>query len=99
MAQAPSRKVASEATATEAAQSPGSARVAMHTWTLLSVSNIEGTPLVVAVCTVCGRIRRRSAGHDRHIDLRGRCPGEAQDPADDPRRRVAKGGAPQAGIK
>ncbi len=84
MAYAGSRKTESKPTATEATRGGESARVVMHTWTLLTASNTEGTPLVVAVCTVCGRIRRRSAGHDRHIDLRGRCPGEAQNPADDP---------------
>ena len=60
-------------------------RFTLHKWSLYTVSNTDGTPLVVAVCTACGRIRRRSAGHDRHIDLRGRCPSEYQDPEDDPR--------------
>lgn len=85
MGQTRARQGESKAGSTKAPAKKPAERFVLHKWNLLAVSNTDGTPLVVAVCTACGRIRRRSAGHDRHIDLRGRCPAEYQDPDDDPR--------------
>jgi len=40
----------------------------------------DDTSLLLAVCKVCGLMRRRSGANDQHIDLRGECPGEPQEP-------------------
>jgi hypothetical protein len=51
-----------------------------------SFGNLAQTPMrVVAICSRCGLIRTQlvpGPRHERHVDLRGTCPGEAQAPED-----------------
>jgi hypothetical protein len=58
-----------------------------HEWQFLSARGNSDTPLVVAVCSACGLIRRTAASDGRRVDLRGDCPGEPQAP-DAPKRAV-----------
>jgi hypothetical protein len=64
-----------------------------HDWTIEAVvlspsagsfGNLAQTPMrVVAICSGCGLIRTQlvpGPRHERHIDLRGICPGEPQAP-------------------
>jgi hypothetical protein len=66
-----------------------------HDWTIETVvlnasagsfGNLAQTPMrVVAICSGCGLIRTQlvpGPKHERHIDLRGTCPGEPQAPED-----------------
>jgi len=61
----------------------------MHEWTFM-VGPTVGVPgqRVVAVCGRCGLIRsgRVDVGKSKEsrVDLRGDCPGEPQEPAEDP---------------
>lgn len=51
-----------------------------HNWQLLTVGDTKDAR-VVAVCDVCGLIRSSAVPgpmEDRHVDLRGECPGEPQ---------------------
>ena len=51
-----------------------------HTWHLLTIG--EKDARVVAVCDVCGLIRSSAvpgAMEERHVDLRGECPGKPQE--------------------
>ena len=57
----------------------------MHSWIISAASRNDGVPWVVAVCTTCGVIRMQNAPgpqHERHVDLRGACPGQPQEPTD-----------------
>ena len=62
----------------------------MHEWTfLLGVSTIGAVgERVVAVCRRCGLIRTgriaSSTSRESRVDLRGECPGEPQEPTEDP---------------
>ena len=62
----------------------------MHEWTfLLGVSTIGAVgERVVVVCGRCGLIRTgrvaSSTSRESRVDLRGECPGEPQEPTEDP---------------
>ena len=54
----------------------------MHQWSFSSVARGD-SDWVVAVCGTCGLIRTQNApapARERHIDLRGACPGEPVEP-------------------
>jgi hypothetical protein len=53
--------------------------MARHEWKFLAGVRNDSL-LMVAVCRVCGLMRRRTVADDRYIDLRGECPGEPQEP-------------------
>ena len=57
--------------------------MAQHEWKFLSGVRNDSL-LVLAVCKVCGLMRRTVGVPDRHVDLRGECPGEPQDPGESP---------------
>lgn len=49
-----------------------------HAWQLLTIGDTKDAR-VVAVCSVCGLIRSSAVPgsmEERHVDLRGECPGE-----------------------
>lgn len=46
-----------------------------HSWELMTAVRND-TALVVGVCAACGLIRRSVVRNEKHIDLRGDCPGE-----------------------
>ena len=51
-----------------------------HKWQLLTIGDTKDAR-VVAVCGVCGLIRSSAAPgpmEERHVDLRGDCPGKPQ---------------------
>ena len=51
-----------------------------HQWQLLTIGDTKDAR-VVAVCGVCGLIRSSAvpgSTEERHVDLRGTCPGESQ---------------------
>jgi hypothetical protein len=51
-----------------------------HQWQLLTIGDTKDAR-VVSVCLVCGLIRSSAVPgpmEERHVDLRGDCPGEAQ---------------------
>lgn len=51
-----------------------------HQWQLLTIGDTKDAR-VVAVCAVCGLIRSSAVPgpmEERHVDLRGTCPGEPQ---------------------
>jgi hypothetical protein len=52
-----------------------------HDWQLLTIGDTKDAR-VVAVCSVCGLIRSSavpSSMTERHVDLRGDCPGTPQE--------------------
>jgi hypothetical protein len=52
-----------------------------HEWQLLTIGDTKDAR-VVAVCGVCGLIRSSAVPAsmgERHVDLRGECPGESQE--------------------
>jgi hypothetical protein len=58
-----------------------------HEW-LISPSSYGDSIRIVAACSSCGLVRVWQAptlGEETHIDLRGECPGEPQEP-DAPRK-------------
>jgi hypothetical protein len=51
-----------------------------HQWQVLTIGDTKDAR-VVSVCTVCGLIRSSAVPgpmEERHVDLRGECPGEPQ---------------------
>lgn len=54
--------------------------VTSHEWEFLGMLGRNETPIIVGVCEVCGLTRRAVVRDGRHMDLRGECPGEPQDP-------------------
>jgi hypothetical protein len=62
----------------------------MHSWTIATASQGESVPWILAICTTCGVIRSQVAPgpqHERHVDLRGTCPGRPQEPASGPEEK------------
>ena len=52
-----------------------------HDWHFGSTTANDG-PLITAICKRCGLMRRATvSSRDKHLDLRGDCPGEFQEPA------------------
>jgi hypothetical protein len=52
-----------------------------HTWQLLTIGDTKDAR-VVAVCDTCGLIRSSAVPgplEERHVDLRGDCPGQPQE--------------------
>lgn len=52
-----------------------------HIWQLLTIGDTKDAR-VVGVCTICGLIRSSAVPgplEERHVDLRGDCPGQAQE--------------------
>ena len=54
-----------------------------HSWQITPVVTDGKSISVVAICDRCGVSRSTPAGsgqNERHVDLRGECPGEPQEP-------------------
>lgn len=65
--------------------------MALHEWQFGSAALGGGAAVVTGVCGSCGlsRVSRPlREGNDGYIDLRGECPGEAQEPPEKPRPMV-----------
>ena len=59
--------------------------MAAHQWQIGNHLNKQGSAAITVVCAVCGLARVKAIYQDQeqHVDLRGDCPGAAQEPEDD----------------